>query len=172
MIFDLSSFLNGDEIVLNIEGELENKDIAKDLGSESNIIGPIKFKGKIFKVNVERLIHLNIFYKYESKCDRCLQPTTKEIKTSLEAKLEDFNGKYNDEDEDLDEIIYLDNGLLDLEDYIYSQVISSLPMKSLCDKECKGLCPKCGVNLNTESCDCTHEEIDPRLEKLKDFFKN
>lgn len=171
MILDISSFLNGEEIVFNIEGELENKDIGKDLDDEFSIIGPIKFKGKIFKVDVERLIHLDIFYKYKTKCARCLQSTTKEIGTSLDAKLEDYNGKYNDDYEELEEIVYYDD-LLDLKYYIYNEVISSLPIRTLCNKECKGLCPKCGADLNTESCDCILEEIDPRLEKLKDFFKN
>ena len=63
MILDISSFLSGEEIVFNVEGELENKDIGKNLDDEFRIIGPIKFKGKIFKADVERLIHLNIFYK-------------------------------------------------------------------------------------------------------------
>ena len=98
--------------------------------------------------------------------------TIKEIETALDAKLEDYNGKYNDDYEELEETVYYDDDLLDLEDYIYNEVISSLPMKTLCHKDCKGLCPKCGANLNTESCDCIQEEIDPRLEKLKDFFKN
>ncbi len=42
-------------------------------------------------------------------------------------------------------------------------------MKPLCSK-CKGLCPKCGINLNEDQCDCESEYVDPRFEKLKELF--
>lgn len=168
MIFDLSGFLHGENHVFNIEGELENKDVFNDLDGEFKIVGKVVYKGKIFKVDTEYLLKLNISYTVENKCDRCLQPTTNNIETTLEAKLEEYNKNFDDE---LDDIIFYDNGVLSLDEYIISQVMSSLPMKYICSEDCKGLCPKCGVNLNTESCDCIHDEIDPRLEKLKDFFK-
>ena len=78
-------------------------------------------------------------------------------------------GKYDDEDE-LEDVILYENDELNLEEYIWSQVVSSLPMKTLCSNDCKGLCPTCGVDLNTQSCDCMGNTIDPRLEKLKELF--
>ena len=53
----------------------------------------------------------------------------------------------------------------------------NLPQKVLCDEDCKGLCPKCGANLNKETCSCSEtasdeDYIDPRFAKLKDLFKN
>jgi uncharacterized protein len=44
-----------------------------------------------------------------------------------------------------------------------------VPMKILCSEECKGLCPNCGVNLNTGSCNCRREMTDERLAALKNF---
>ena len=45
------------------------------------------------------------------------------------------------------------------------------PYRVLCDEECKGLCPGCGVNLNEEQCQCSQEaEIDPRLAALKSLL--
>jgi len=42
----------------------------------------------------------------------------------------------------------------------------SVPMKKLCKENCKGLCPKCGSDLNKEKCKCITEEIDPRWKPL------
>lgn len=40
-------------------------------------------------------------------------------------------------------------------------------MKALCEEECKGLCPECGINLNFEKCQCVEDTTDPRLMVLK-----
>ena len=41
--------------------------------------------------------------------------------------------------------------------------------KDLCKEDCKGLCPKCGCDLNEKECSCTTKEIDPRWAVLKNF---
>lgn len=168
MTFDLSGFLDKGENVYCFNGELDFSEYKHD-DKNFRIIGPVNYNGKIFKVDGDYIINADISYKYESMCDRCLKPTTDEIKTVLSGKLiEDSGGKYNEDD--YEEIIYYKDNLLDLDKYIKSQVIMSIPMKFLCSKKCKGLCSKCGVDLNVEECNCSHESIDPRLEKLKDFF--
>ncbi len=60
---------------------------------------------------------------------------------------------------------YHGDGLL-LEDVAKEQVLLSLPMKSICRGDCRGLCPRCGCNLNRESCTCNVRAIDPRWEGL------
>jgi uncharacterized protein len=63
------------------------------------------------------------------------------------------------------------NGELAIEELIQEVVRIEYPLQHICGLECKGLCPRCGVNLNHESCQCENEDIDPRLEKLKNLFK-
>jgi len=58
-----------------------------------------------------------------------------------------------------------------LEEFLYSETIVSLPMKHLCSEDCKGICSKCGKNLNEGKCDCPDREIDPRLAVLADLLK-
>lgn len=60
---------------------------------------------------------------------------------------------------------------INLIEIIMENIILSLPMKYLCSESCKGLCCNCGQNLNNEKCDCDKTVIDPRLAKLKDFYK-
>ncbi|MBR2488852.1 MAG: DUF177 domain-containing protein, partial [Clostridia bacterium] len=47
-----------------------------------------------------------------------------------------------------------------------------LPMKHLCSEKCKGICSKCGKNLNDGKCECPEKEIDPRLQILADLLNN
>lgn len=62
------------------------------------------------------------------------------------------------------------NGWLDLAPLLREQSWLAIPMKPLCDPNCKGLCPQCGANLNSEPCTCDRGRIDPRLELLKDLL--
>lgn len=56
---------------------------------------------------------------------------------------------------------------IDLGQMVLEQIVLSLPMKPLCDPECRGLCPECGANRNLTECDCSPEESDPRWAALK-----
>src|SRR6267378_2761104 len=53
-----------------------------------------------------------------------------------------------------------------LEPVLKEQVLLSLPMKVICQSDCRGLCPTCGANLNHEECRCETHTTDPRLAPL------
>jgi uncharacterized protein len=63
-----------------------------------------------------------------------------------------------------------EDGELDLAPLIRELAWLAIPIKHLCDPECKGLCPHCGVNLNEEPCQCEEIRIDPRLAPLKELL--
>jgi uncharacterized protein len=56
---------------------------------------------------------------------------------------------------------------IDLADLLREQFYLALPMKPLCRQDCRGLCPQCGTNLNTDTCQCQVRWEDPRLAGLK-----
>jgi len=64
-----------------------------------------------------------------------------------------------------------DDGWLDLAPLLREQAWIAIPMKSLCQPDCKGLCPECGANLNLEVCTCDRTKVDPRLALLKDLME-
>jgi len=74
-------------------------------------------------------------------------------------------------DDDVTTAFYRDQ-TIDLEELMREQFQLALPMKPLCDEACKGLCPQCGANLNTNPCDCRPSRVDPRLKGLSDLLKN
>ena len=64
------------------------------------------------------------------------------------------------------EIGYYDESGLVLEDVVREQVLLSLPNRTLCTPDCKGLCQHCGTNLNTDTCSCDRGPSDPRWSAL------
>jgi uncharacterized protein len=65
----------------------------------------------------------------------------------------------------------IEEGAIDLNILVNDAVLLGLPIKHLCTEECRGLCQYCGSNLNMGDCDCTGEDIDPRLEVLKTLLE-
>jgi uncharacterized protein len=68
-------------------------------------------------------------------------------------------------------ILIAPEGKIGLEDLAAEQVYLNLPLKPICTPGCRGLCPTCGANRNTNPCDCATEDIDPRLAPLIPFRK-
>ena len=81
-------------------------------------------------------------------CSRCLETFSYSINIELNEKL---SKTLNSEDED---IIFIKNDRLDLDEIVENNIISMLPIKRLCNKDCKGLCHQCGINLNHSTCKC------------------
>jgi len=104
-------------------------------------------------------------------CDRCL----KEVRTTLDlnfSKEVDMNLSSEGRIEDLDETDFIIGYNLDVDKLIYSEILVNWPMKTLCREDCKGICRKCGTNLNHSTCDCDTVELDPRMAVIAEIFKN
>lgn len=68
------------------------------------------------------------------------------------------------------ESVHIEGEELNVTALILEQVTLEVPIKPLCATDCKGLCPKCGTDLNVGKCDCeSSPRIDPRLAGLKEF---
>jgi uncharacterized protein len=75
------------------------------------------------------------------------------------------------EDDDLSTAFYEDN-VIDLGQLMQEQCYLAVPMKPLCREDCRGLCPACGTNFNTGSCECRPAWVDPRLAVLDQLRKD
>lgn len=87
-------------------------------------------------------------------CDRCLKELNVQIALPFEQTF------YKDEAEFDDQYVY-NSSLLDITQAIRDEIVLSLPMSLLCSDDCKGLCPKCGCNLNEKQCDCDTTRENP-----------
>jgi len=110
------------------------------------------------------------------ECGRCLDPFEIPIDAGFELQYvaaEENAGEGEGEvaDDDLTTAYYRDH-TIDLEELMREQFQLALPMKPLCSDDCRGLCPECGANLNTNPCDCKPSWVDPRLNGLSDLLKH
>ena len=104
-------------------------------------------------------------------CDRCLEDVRYEFALDF-AKHVDIGFSDAELTEELDESNFIDGYHLDVDKLLSNEILSGWPEKVLCKEDCKGLCPVCGQNLNTKSCDCEDTGLDPRMSVVRDLFKN
>ena len=100
-------------------------------------------------------------------CDRCASPFDREIRLPLDVVLVT---ELADEDHEDERVFPLEGDSADLEDIIRTVFVLNMDSKLLCKEDCKGLCCRCGKNLNEEACTC-QKEIDPRLAALKQLLE-
>jgi uncharacterized metal-binding protein YceD (DUF177 family) len=98
------------------------------------------------------------------QCVRCLAPVSERIEIELDERFQTLPIAKSDKDQVYS--IGIDHHI-DLEPALRELIVVNTPMRVLCDQECKGICPTCGQNLNEGSCDCTPDDIDPRMAALK-----
>ncbi|MBQ1311624.1 MAG: DUF177 domain-containing protein [Blautia sp.] len=106
----------------------------------------------------------------EIPCARCLTPVHVPIEIRFSRKL-DMKQSEQQRIEELDELSYLTGMDLDVDRLVYLEALIGWPSKVLCKEDCKGICSRCGKNLNTGSCDCEPEPKDPRMAAISDIFR-
>jgi DUF177 domain-containing protein len=109
----------------------------------------------------------------ELVCARCLEPVVQQVDRKFDLLYRPQGSDGGDEEQSVSgtdaEIGYYQGEGLLLEDVLREQVLLSVPLRTLCREDCKGLCAVCGKNLNHEQCSCAQEAADPRWEALKDL---
>jgi uncharacterized protein len=107
---------------------------------------------------------------FELPCARCVEPVETGLEGDFDLIFRPVGADSGPSDRSITaeetEIGYYQKDSLLLEDVLREQVLLSLPARTLCKPDCKGLCPRCGQNRNTDSCSCEQEASDPRWEAL------
>ena len=165
-----------------IDFDLKFQPGAIDFGEEAQQTGPLASEGSAEVLHEHRGpkdIIADIRLKgsfagtFEIPCARCVEP----VGTALEG---DFDLLFRPVAADTEapersitapetEIGYYQKDSLSLEDVLREQVLLSLPVRTLCKPDCKGLCPRCGQNRNSQACSCDEGPSDPRWEALAEL---
>jgi len=133
----------------------------------------LKVTGSVQKVCNAVSLQVKLETAIGMECGRCLEPVTYPVEAEFVYTLVPAEGKIGEEDssrsdEDLNFGYYSDE-VIELDPLVMEQIVLRVPIKPLCDDLCKGLCPHCGTNLNTDSCGCKSGIIDHRFSALKNF---
>ena len=141
--------------------------------------GPLEVRASAELVEGQIRITGSLQTKIELVCARCLEPVVEEVSRDFDLFYRPMKTIAKEEEvhlrEDDTEIAFFQGEGLFLADVLAEQVLLALPMKVICRGDCRGLCPHCGVNLNSEECRCESHAADPRLAPLArlklDWFK-
>ena len=112
----------------------------------------IKISGTVEDVGKKFVVQGSISCKKTFTCDRCLAQANA-------AQIHHFA-------EDFDKSDAIDDSL-DITELLRDELLANQPIKNLCKTDCKGLCPKCGKNLNEGDCGCDTFIINPKFAALE-----
>jgi uncharacterized protein len=148
-----------------------------DLGTSNyRMAGPVFVAGEVQKHIAAINVKGNVSGSVEIDCSRCLQPVEQPLSIDFDVEYltegelgSDGEHEIHTSDLETDE---LQGNSLDLTQLAREQILLNIPEQFFCREDCKGLCEKCGENLNLVDCKCRQEEIDPRWAALKDLKKD
>jgi uncharacterized protein len=125
----------------------------------------ISVSAKINKFGSNISCQINVKTSAHFNCDRCLSEFDRQINERFELLFYLGPKKLETDEED---IIHLSPEVkeIDIDPHIQEVLILALPMKQLCSENCRGICAGCGIDLNTDRCECKEKPVDSRWEKL------
>ena len=164
MILDLEPIFNNEGMVKEFSYELDLSE--QELSGVKPFSTPVRVSGSVGNHTGVVELSAKADFVLDMDCDRCAKP----IKLALTADV--FHTLVTSlNDEANDELLLINELRFDLDPLVTEDIFLELPSKFLCSEDCKGVCPKCGKDLNTGSCSC-EKEIDPRLAALKQLLDN
>lgn len=161
--------------LLSIENLTREMQVSIDMESFQSKLGtfPVKEKSP-FSLHLENQENQWLIVSGETDvtllipCGRCLEEVSVTLHLVIDRKYPLEASSSLEEEEDAD---YLEGVELDVDRIIYDEILINWPMKVLCREDCKGICRKCGTNLNNNTCLCDQQELDPRMAAIQDIFQ-
>lgn len=169
MFLNLTEALTNEEKVVTMQAETQiTKVTVAGETYPGHALSPVSFivtnsgRGKA-------IIEAKAAFVFTAVCDRCLKPVEQEITLCITREV--WAPDASSDPAVYEEQPFMDGFTLNVEDLLISEIVTSWPMKILCKPDCKGICPTCGRDLNTGTCDCNHFVPDPRMAAIKDIFE-
>lgn len=106
------------------------------------------------------LVQAQLSIAVDNECSRCLEL----VEQTVEVAIEEL---FVHPPSSISEFSVAADGNLDLAPLLRAEVLIAMSHRVLCQEDCQGLCPTCGINRNRETCRCADDNIDPRLLALK-----
>jgi uncharacterized protein len=139
-----------------------------DLGLGEDLCQTAAITGTLVVQNLDSRFLLNGVIRAEGTtlCGRCLREFMLQWDVPVDVMvLRDVD---SDEEEGVTLLILQRRGVADLRPALRECTVLAYPQSPVCRESCQGLCATCGIDRNTESCDCSQESVDPRWEGLPD----
>jgi uncharacterized protein len=129
---------------------------------------PIEITHLVDKIGDEVFVKTRLQTLAVLTCDRCLDQYKMTIDEKIDAILTHDDDLAVQEEEDII-LVTKSTREVDISESVRQALLLAIPFKKLCREGCKGLCPRCGANLNHTPCSCAKEKQDPRWDALRNI---
>ena len=153
-----------------LRGKTDRLQIDYPLNVESSFprvtfAGPVRIRGEIRNNAGYISVDFTAELDYRTYCDRCMIPVERSLSIPFK-KTAAPKGTLERED-DNDDYILIEENMIDADSLLEEALILDFPTKHLCREDCKGLCCRCGKDLNEGPCGCREEREDPRWAAIR-----
>jgi uncharacterized protein len=148
----------------------------EELGSfdeRVRLVAPVKVEGKVRLARPEVFVNGHFETRAQVECDRCLKQV--ELPVDADFDLQYITGAEYESSataeltEEVMSVSVFDGDVIDVDEIVKEQILLAVPTRMLCQPDCKGICPVCGIDHNLSDCECETKEVDPRWAALKNL---
>jgi uncharacterized protein len=143
------------------------------LDERMTLVEPTVVNGTVRLAGTEVFVNGQIKTRAAVECDRCLKQVELPVDAAFE--LEYVTGQTYESTpaaeltEDELSVSVFDGQTIDVDEIVKEQILLAVPTRMLCQPDCKGICPECGIDRNTGDCACATDDVDPRWAALKNL---
>ena len=161
---------------LSVRGALDASTFKRPEDSDISFVSPVDYELKIARAGDSIWMRGPVRGRLSLTCARCLEQFTFSAASGLDIELLPRNEAPSASEVELKtgemDMHYFEGEEIDIDPYVFEEVMLNMPLKALCGELCKGICPSCGKNLNIEECRCERTGSAVLTEKLKTFLKD
>ena len=165
MMLGLSKIIETPGASVSFSTEVDLRDLC--YGVSYPVSEPVAAEGTVRNTAGVLVMTGSIQTTIHGTCDRCAADFDRDIDFPIDVVL--VTELSNEENED-ETVFPLEGDSADLEEIVRTIFVLNLDSKLLCKEDCKGICCRCGTNLNDGPCNC-QKELDPRFAALKQLLE-
>jgi uncharacterized protein len=139
--------------------------------TELSVTQLVEIECQFYKVNQEVVVQGSLRSAVHLTCSRCAEEFEQPLRVALEAVYLPMHAISSERAKELEigeaDVYGYAEPLVDIAEMVRDKLLLSIPLQPHCMVGCKGLCPSCGVNRNTISCQCAEEKLGSPFEPLK-----
>ena len=173
MKLDLRSMLAGECDLLPVHFTLQPSVSSEDRNDRLwgvRFPSPMSVNGEIINTAGYMRMSLDLSLDYVAPCARCLCDVNGSFTFHLDKTVATRGQLSGTDEEKWDDYAIVEDGFLDMDEELLELLEMEFPMRILCREDCKGLCPRCGKDLNEGPCQCPTHDPDPRLAPLGELL--
>ncbi|MCL4297751.1 MAG: DUF177 domain-containing protein [Anaerolineae bacterium] len=157
------------EVEIDLQGDFDDEEV--------KIVGPLTGQVRFLRTGPNILATGELQTTIEKNCGRCLTSFTAPVAVELEEEffptLDIITGAAITQPPEIEEANLIDEQhILDLSEVVRQELLVAGGPQLYCRPDCKGLCPHCGQDLNTGSCNCQDDVVDPRWAGLQTLLED